>query len=616
MKDTHRKFLIPLILAAAGIVVILMNAVIYHESAADIFAGVLFGVGICTLYRALRPQQAPARRKTTTHQPPAQVYSPQETATVPALNNPLLGQVETAVAQETAALQKAAPLGTEFRRKSWQKTEKIVDEMLAMFVDLIGAALPNCTVAVFFAAPGGAYALRHHRSKSLHVNAKAMIVPREGLLGSVLDKGLSDTYYTPDFTNPMSTLYYYNADHEFAPEERIRSVMIHPITADDDIKGILLIDSTKENAYTDADKKILGNAAGLLGVAVYNTYKDTESCIAHQRLKAMSSLEKDFWTTLELDEVLNKMCDTIPHATPCDRLSISLKESGKMNAAIKRTYGLNSEELLDLAFPLGNDYPMSIASMAYERGVGFFRNFGENRYEIRYTENEPKRNDFASFMAIPFGMESVKGLMLLESIREDAFSKYHIDLLEEMGKSAGIALDKIFMVKQVEDMAIHDSLTGLYNRRRCMEFLKSKIKACARREKPLTLVMCDIDFFKKINDTYGHDTGDIVIKGVAARLNSSIRLDIDVAARFGGEEFVLIFDEMDHDNAKESTERIRQAIENMPFYSTGGQAVKTTMSFGLASFPLHAKDTDGLIRNADKALYDAKNGGRNQVVVY
>jgi diguanylate cyclase (GGDEF)-like protein len=607
MKDLLNRILVPLIFAVPGIVLVLINMIV-HEPVIDVIAGVLFGIGFCVF---LRPQQKGKRSATTQQQ--AQQYQPQATQTLPIVNNPLLGQVEATVAREAAALQKASALGTEFLRKKWSETEKAVDEILDMFINMLaGTFSSSCTIAVFFPAPGEGYSLRRIKSTSDYIDGKAKIVPNEGFLGRFLDGG-----YLPNFTNPMKTLYYYDESHAFTPEEHIHSITLHHMGANEDTKGgLLLLDSTTQDAYTEDERKFLDKAAKLLGVTVYNTYKNTENSIAHLRLKAMSSLEKDFWTTLELDEVLNKMLDTIPHATPCDRLTISLKDEGKMSAAIKRVYGTDSEGLLKLPFPLGNDYPMSIANTAYERGVGFFRNFGEDRYEIRYAESEPKSGEFASFIAMPFGMESVKGLILLESVRKDAFSKFHRDLLEEMGKSAGIALEKIFMVKQVKDMAIHDSLTGLYNRRRCVEFLKSKIKAYERRNLPLTLVMCDIDFFKKINDTYGHDTGDIVIKGVAARLQNSIRLEIDVAARFGGEEFVLVFDEMDHEKASESTERIREAIESMPFYSTGGQAVKVTMSFGIASYPQHAADTDGLLRNADKALYDAKKGGRNRVVVY
>ncbi|MCL2183790.1 MAG: sensor domain-containing diguanylate cyclase [Chitinispirillia bacterium] len=618
MNAIGEKFLLPVFCAAIGLL-LLAVANIINSTPTDVLAGVSFGFGLCLLLRVLKPQKG--KRPTTAQQPVPQ-YSAQSTQSLPAIDNPLIDRVEAAVASEAASLQQAAALGTEFKRKSWYKTELAVNDMVDMFIDLIGASLPHCTVAVFFPAQSGkSYTMRRCKSSSAFVNAGATIVPKRGILGNLLADGLRP-YYEPNFTNPTQTLYYYDERHNFSPQESIRSIMLHPITADDDIKGILLVDSTAENAYTTSDREVLANAAVLLGTAVYNTYLNTDNSIEYLRLTAMSNIAKDFWNNLELDAVLDKMCDTIPLAIPCDRLTISLKDSGKMSATVKRAYGADAEAFQNLRFPLGNDCPASIASTAYDRMAAFNRDYFEDRYEIRYTENEQRTGGLASFLAVPFSANKVKGLILLESARKEAFSKAHKELLLNIGGSAGPVLENIFSHKEIEDMATHDSMTGLYNRRCCMNILKKQIAAGNRTKEPLSLVMCDIDHFKKINDTHGHETGDVVIKGVAASLNNSIRLGIDIAARFGGEEFVLVFSKTNINEAKETTERIRQSIENTPFYSTGGLAVKVTMSFGIASYTDYSMDTEimtvteSLLRNADKALYEAKNSGRNRVVVF
>jgi diguanylate cyclase (GGDEF)-like protein len=156
----------------------------------------------------------------------------------------------------------------------------------------------------------------------------------------------------------------------------------------------------------------------------------------------------------------------------------------------------------------------------------------------------------------------------------------------------------------------------LFNRQHFKKILTTKIAASKRYNHPISFVICDIDFFKKINDNYSHDFGDVVLKGVAAKLNVSVRQDIDAVARWGGEEFVIIIDKSDSDAAREMADRIRAEIETLLFKAGDGREVKTSMSFGIAEFPKHARDDAELIENADKALYAAKKNGRNRVEIY
>jgi diguanylate cyclase (GGDEF)-like protein len=127
--------------------------------------------------------------------------------------------------------------------------------------------------------------------------------------------------------------------------------------------------------------------------------------------------------------------------------------------------------------------------------------------------------------------------------------------------------------------------------------------------------MCDIDHFKNLNDSYGHRFGDLALKEISIKLQSSIREGIDTAARYGGEEFALILNETAAVSAKETVERIRQQIADMLFTTPQGTTLHCTMSFGIAIYPIHAKSQESLIRRADKALYRAKETGRNKVEV-
>ena len=163
-------------------------------------------------------------------------------------------------------------------------------------------------------------------------------------------------------------------------------------------------------------------------------------------------------------------------------------------------------------------------------------------------------------------------------------------------------------------MAITDSLTGLYNR----HYLDSHLAALLERSKgdgrPLAVAIIDIDFFKLVNDTHGHVTGDQVLRELAQRLENSIRAS-DLAARLGGEEFIIVMSDTNMDTARAITARLCRDIEAKPFAaSLIEDGLKVTASIGVAVADNRDKTPDDLVKRADKALYEAKNNGRNQVI--
>src|SRR4051812_12798711 len=164
------------------------------------------------------------------------------------------------------------------------------------------------------------------------------------------------------------------------------------------------------------------------------------------------------------------------------------------------------------------------------------------------------------------------------------------------------------------EMAITDALTGLYNRRYLESHLGALVEQASSRSKPLTVLVLDIDYFKSINDTHGHDAGDDVLREFAVRIRKSIR-GIDLACRFGGEEFVVVMPETDLAVATMVAERLRRRIASEPFpIQQGARTVEVTISVGIAA--LRARDTAAatLLKRADQALYRAKREGRNRVV--
>jgi two-component system, cell cycle response regulator len=164
------------------------------------------------------------------------------------------------------------------------------------------------------------------------------------------------------------------------------------------------------------------------------------------------------------------------------------------------------------------------------------------------------------------------------------------------------------------EMAITDALTGLHNRRYMESHLSTLVEQSAAREKPLTVLVLDIDYFKSVNDTHGHQAGDDVLREFAQRLRKSIR-GIDLACRYGGEEFVVVMPETDMAVATMVAERLRRRIASEPFpIEEGNASVEITISVGLAARASASDTAASVLKRADQALYRAKRDGRNRVV--
>lgn len=163
------------------------------------------------------------------------------------------------------------------------------------------------------------------------------------------------------------------------------------------------------------------------------------------------------------------------------------------------------------------------------------------------------------------------------------------------------------------EMAVIDGLTGLNNRRYLDNHLKILFNRAATRERPLSVCITDIDRFKSVNDTYGHDAGDEVLREFASRLRSTVR-GADLACRYGGEEFVVVMPDTSVDMAASVAERLRSIIEDTPFVLRSGRELHITASLGIATNATSVETPEQLMRQADRALYEAKSAGRNRVV--
>src|SRR5258706_8290656 len=166
----------------------------------------------------------------------------------------------------------------------------------------------------------------------------------------------------------------------------------------------------------------------------------------------------------------------------------------------------------------------------------------------------------------------------------------------------------------LHQQSITDALTRMHNRRYLYETLPREIVRAKRNESSIAVIIVDLDHFKRINDTYGHEAGDMTLRWVGSVLMKSVR-GSDIVCRHGGEEFCVALPEASQESARAKAEEIRQALQELNL-DYCGQPLKITASFGIAVYPEHGTDADTLLRHADEALYDAKSGGRNRVILY
>jgi len=187
------------------------------------------------------------------------------------------------------------------------------------------------------------------------------------------------------------------------------------------------------------------------------------------------------------------------------------------------------------------------------------------------------------------------------------FTDEDVEMLKAVADQAAVAVNKA----QLWDMAVTDSLTGLYVRRYFMVKLQEEIHRAERYGKRLSIIMADLDRFKKINDTYGHDAGDRALKTISVFLQKNIR-DVDAIARYGGEEFVMLIPDADKEAAYCLAQRLRAGLAKVKLEDLP----PITISLGIATYPSDSTDIEELIKKADAAMYEAKQKGRNRVVKY
>ena len=284
------------------------------------------------------------------------------------------------------------------------------------------------------------------------------------------------------------------------------------------------------------------------------------------------------------------------------------------------------KQLLEIQTVVGVKEVDQIKNVTFKAGEGISGQVIRDRQKIYIpdTRSEPfylyykgKKDEEGSFLSLPLiCQEKLIGVLNVTRPQTYAFSDEEIELLEATASQMAIALMNAKLYEIMKEISILDELTQIYNRRYFQQMLPQEIIRAKRFRKPVSLLMLDIDHFKKYNDTHGHVAGDILLREFAQLIPHHLR-EVDFWARFGGEEFSIILPNTSKAGSRNVAEKIIDVVSkhNFPHCKTQPSR-KLTVSIGIASYPTDTKDFEALINYADTALYEAKRNGRNRYESY
>lgn len=218
-----------------------------------------------------------------------------------------------------------------------------------------------------------------------------------------------------------------------------------------------------------------------------------------------------------------------------------------------------------------------------------------------------------SIMIVPMTSHGhTNGLLIAEDNEPDKFKERDVQFMSIVARSAALALENSELHKRTEELTTIDELTETFNYRYFIQKLQEEKKRAMRYDLPVSLIMVDIDWFKKLNDSYGHEIGNVVLRELSRIIKKCIR-DVDIFARYGGEEFVVILPQTPQSEASTIGERIRETVQNTEINCGHAGKIRITVSVGVSSFPENGKSQEDLVSVADQALYRAKGSGKNLV---
>jgi len=393
----------------------------------------------------------------------------------------------------------------------------------------------------------------------------------------------------------------------------VESVCVVPVREHGTSRGLLVVDRMTPEAYTNADLTFL---TGVTDFAL-RTIENERVFVQLERAKVEQG---------KLYRAVDLLAAATTEAQVIEAGVNSAREFASFDFAVVTLFHRQGQQAVHEICAASGEGATELVGQSFRHNGGLVSMVIANRHPLPYRgDYDAARQvvftrrirppDMPSLVVLPLLVhENALGALVLGSNQKGAFGDAVRPTLEVLARHIAVSLANARMVKRLEDLATTDCLTGLLNKRTLSELAKQKVRSAERFDKPLSVLICDLDHFKKINDVHGHDVGDVVIRGFADVLRRTKR-DTDLVGRFGGEEFVVACEETDAEGAELLAERIRAELEGTTFHAKDGP-IRVTCSIGVATYPRAGTDWDTLFKATDEALYVSKRTGRNRVTLW
>lgn len=337
---------------------------------------------------------------------------------------------------------------------------------------------------------------------------------------------------------------------------------------------------------------------------IENLSKEKEQYLLTQKLTQVTFLLN---STLNLQEVLDKLLESLKELVPYDSATFFMEENNYFNVR-----AANGFKHMDIIYKISiNKEDDLLFSEIYKTNTPLLVSNVKNDPRFKHHKEQ---TTLESWMGIPIMFKNkIVGILTLDSTQKDIYTQYHSDIALYFAYHAGMAIENAKLHGKTQKLASIDPLTNLYNRRSFFELANISFNKAKLLPQTISGIMMDIDDFKKINDTLGHHTGDLVLKRLSKICSEALNKN-HILGRFGGEEFIVLLPSTSFEQAEIMGEKLRSTIENNPIIIRKTDSIPITLSIGVVSITPTIQDLEYLFLEADKAMYQAKALGKNQVV--
>jgi diguanylate cyclase (GGDEF)-like protein len=392
--------------------------------------------------------------------------------------------------------------------------------------------------------------------------------------------------------------------------DEMHSWMGIPLIVGNNVIGILTLDNKEVNAYDQEKVDIASILANQAAIALQNAQLYLNAKNAAEKLIILhEASQKITRSSFDPERTYVTIHEAASRLMPCEAFSITILDEEK--------------DEIEAVYLVDRNGRAPLTRIPSGEGLsGYIISTGEPLLQHDYLESETMKDinvkhfgnpeHIRAFIAVPMKLgNKVIGMLSSQSYLPHKYTNQDQQMLEMLAAHAAIAIDNAKLFARVQHLAITDSLTDVFNRRYFFDSAKREFYRARRYQHHLSIIMIDLDYYKIINDTYGHIVGDSALKIISKLLQDSIR-GADILGRYGGDEFSILLPETDIAQAMEIAERLRRIIEET-LIEVEGYSFTTTVSIGVATTNVSTTDFSQLLLSADMALYDAKKGNRNQV---